>query len=81
MTERKVWLVELLEEGDTHSTLMRICDSYDKAKVYIEKQYNSYRIYHEITEMKMCHNEYNDKFTWHADGNEVSYFVSCETVL
>lgn len=81
MTENKVWIVELLEEGDTHSTLMRICDSYDKAKGYIENQYDSYRAYHKITEMKMRHNEYNDRFTWCADGKEVSYFVSCEPVL
>lgn len=77
----KVWLVELLEEGDTHGTLMRICSSYDKAKDYIEKQYDSYRAYHEITEMKMHHSDYCDKFTWYADGEEVSYFISCEPVL
>ena len=77
----KVWLVELLEEGDDHGVLMRICDSYDKAKAYIEAQYNAYCVYHEITEMKMRHNEYNDKFTWCADGKEVSYFISCEPVL
>lgn len=77
----KVWLVELLEEGDDHSILMRVCGSYDKAKTYIEKQYDSYRAYHKITEMKMCHNEYNDRFTWCADGKEVSYFISYEPVL
>lgn len=81
MTERKVQLIELLEEEDTHSTLMRICESYDKAKAYIEKQYDSYRAYHGITEMKMYRSDYCDRFTWCADGKEVSYFISCEPVL
>lgn len=83
----KVWLVEYMEEGDNHSTLVRICDSYDKAKAYVKRQYECARAYHvdkeynTITELKVYHRETNDQFVWHENNEMFTYFISCEEVM
>lgn len=82
----KVWLVEYMEEGDNHSTLMRICDSYDKAKTYVERQYEYARAhidkeYDSITKLNVIHRETNDQFVWYENDEAFTYFVSCKAVM
>ena len=82
----KVWLVEYKEEGDNHSTLVRICDSYDKAKAYVERQYEYARAnidkeYDSITKLDIIHRETNDQFVWYENDEAFTYFISCEAVM
>lgn len=82
----KVWLIEYLEEGDTHSTLMRICSSYEKAKAYVERQYeyacaHINKEYGIITELNVIHRETNDQFVWYENDEAFTYFISCEEVM
>lgn len=82
----KVWLIEYLEEGDTHSTVVRICSSYEKAKAYVEKQYEYAcghidKEYDSITKLNVIHRETNDQFWWRENDEKFSYFVSCEAVM
>lgn len=84
----KVWLVEYVEvEGeDNHNTLMRICDSYEKAKAYVERQYeygcaHIDKEYDSITKLNVVHRETHDQFWWYENDEILIYFVSCKTVM
>lgn len=80
-----VWIVEIMYDEDTHSTRVRVCDSYDKAKAYIEDQYKRAKKacdeYDTITEMKTCHRNAYDYFSWFVNAEYTLYFISCEPVL
>lgn len=82
----KVWVVEVLYEGDAHSTRTRICGSYEKAKGYIEYQYDCAcehmdKEYDTITEMKIIHRDTCDQFVWYENDEITTYFITCEAVM